>query len=158
LTYVVGSGTFRGNETGDVIMPTVTERELVLSWKLAQTRLSEIKEAELRFRKLIAQRFFPSPKLGTNTAHITNSADIKLVHSLNYKLDQSKLEVGFNSVAAIDKAAAGRLFKWKAELNEVEYRALSDEAKAAFDATGVLTITEATPQLKLIDPQCEIVS
>jgi hypothetical protein len=139
-------------------MPTVADRDIVLSWKLAQMRLSTIKQTELRFRKLIAQRFFPSPKLGTNTAHISNSADVKLVHSLNYRLDQSTtlMMQAMNAVAAFEgEEVAKRLFKWKAELNEVEYRALSDDARAAFDATGVLTITEATPVVKLVDPQGE---
>jgi hypothetical protein len=132
-------------------------RTLALSWNLASLRLKRAKETEMRFRKVIADELFPTPTVGTNTVKVTNTASLKLVHSLNYSIDQTLVVKGYEAVAAIDKEAADRLFKLTYSLNEVEYKALSDDARRAFDASGVLTIKDATPSLKLVDPQSEFV-
>jgi hypothetical protein len=138
-------------------MPTVTNRSLVLSWNLSKARLTRAKDAEMRFRKLVAERLFSAPKVGTNTAHVTNTADIKLVHKVNYKLSQDNdlLSAGYLAVQAIDKDAADRLYKVTYSLRETEYAAMSDEVRKAFEATGALTISDAAPQLKLVDPNGE---
>jgi hypothetical protein len=138
-------------------MPTVPNRSLVVSWNLAKGRLTRAKDAEMRFRKLVAERLFDAPKIGTNTAHVTNSADIKLVHKVNYKLSQDNelLSSGYLAVQAIDKDAADRLYKVTYSLREVEYAAMSEEVRKAFEATGVLIISDAAPQLKLVDPNNE---
>jgi hypothetical protein len=138
-------------------MPTISNRALVLSWNLSKARLTRAKDAEMRFRKLVAERLFPAPKVGTNTAYVTNTADIKLVHKVNYKLSQDNdlLSAGYLAVQAIDKDAADRLYKVTYSLCEIEYAAMSDEVRKAFEASGALTISEAAPQLKLIDPNGE---
>jgi hypothetical protein len=138
-------------------MPTVANRSLVLSWNLSKARLIRAKDAEMRFRKLVAERLFSAPKVGSNTAHVTNTADIKLVHKVNYKLSQDNdlLSAGYLAVQAIDKDAADRLYKVTYSLRETEYAAMSDEVRKAFEATGALTISDAAPQLKLVDPNGE---
>jgi hypothetical protein len=138
-------------------MPTVANRSLVLSWNLSKARLIRAKDAEMRFRKLVAERLFSAPKVGSNTAHVTNTADIKLVHKVNYKLSQDNdlLSAGYLAVQAIDKDAADRLYKVTYSLRETEYASMTDEVRKAFEATGALTISDAAPQLKLVDPNGE---
>lgn len=140
---------------------TKTKEQVLQEWLDASAALTKAKDIEMSLRKLAIEQF---PELatkdeGTVYAPLANDWKIKAVKKKNYNLAASGTDT---ALTAYEKSAGSpeeygrrqleteKLVKWKPELSISEYRAASDELKAAI--ADVLTITDGAPSLELIDP------
>lgn len=136
----------------------ISDRALVLSWNLARKRLKRAKEIEMRFRKLCAARFFEAPKVGTNSANVSNTATLKLQHKQTYSLApdadlRQMWEIIFNSLEPEYAAEiANGVIKTEYKLDEKAYKALPDALTLRLENEGFILIKNAAPTLTLTDP------
>lgn len=140
---------------------TTNKDALLTQWKEAKALLDKIKVTEAELRKQVVEAFSEEAKpgySGTENVNVGWGFTLKIVHKLNYKLDTT------NDCAKLDKVLdtiekgmeggniiAERLVKWKPELSVSEYKLLSPANKKLID--GVLTISDATPEVTLVPPK-----
>lgn len=127
-------------------------------WLDAQAALAQAKEVENAARKEVvaAYPFDHDKKEGTQTIELANGYKLKVVLKQNYNLDKDATDEALDTLEKIGedgKFIAERLVKWKPDLSLTEYRLLKPEHKAVIDK--VLTITEGTPALELVEPKAK---
>jgi hypothetical protein len=140
---------------------TTNKDALLTQWKEASELLAKIKVTEAELRKQVVEAFSHDAKpghSGTENIDVGWGHKLKVVHKLNYKLDNANDCEKLDKVLdTIEKSMEGgniiaeRLVKWKPELSVSEYKLLSPENKARIDS--VLTITDGTPEVTLIPPK-----
>lgn len=140
---------------------TTNKDALLTQWKEASELLAKIKVTEAELRKQVVEAFSHEAapgKSGTENIDVGWGHKLKIVHALNYKLDNANDCEKLDKVLdTIEKSMEGgniiaeRLVKWKPELSVSEYKLLSPENKARIDS--VLTITDATPFVTLVPPK-----
>lgn len=127
----------------------ITRAELLHNLALAQLRLAKAKAEEIRWRMLVALKLFPNPVIGTNW---TAEKDCKMVAKVNISFNKDKTLVTETMTKAVqafpsEAASIGNAVDWEYVFKEVEYNALSDEAKKAL--APLLTIKPATPTIEV---------
>jgi hypothetical protein len=145
----------------DTTTVTTNKDALLTQWKEASELLAKIKVTEAELRKQVVEAFSHDAKpghSGTENIDVGWGHKLKVVHKLNYKLDNANDCEKLDKVLdTIEKSMEGgniiaeRLVKWKPELSVSEYKLLSPENKARIDS--VLTITDGTPEVTLIPPK-----
>jgi len=140
----------------------VTPAELS-KWYLLKKQLAEVKTAESLMRSRIAKFFFPTPDEGTNTHPLKDGtgANLKMVHTIDRKVDEGELEALKAALAAAETDEGSnlkgvefdfdKLIVWKPELKIAEYRKLSEAQQAIFDR--VLVVKPGMPQLDITIPK-----
>lgn len=134
----------------------VTNEELA-KWFEMKEELNKLKSAEAMLRSRIAKHFFPAPDEGTNTHKIEDGtgAALKMVHSINRKVDEGELEAlkeaMFEKGSNLPQLDITKLIVWKPEVSIKEYRKLSDEDRNVFDRA--LVISPGMPQLSIVIPK-----
>ena len=140
----------------------VTPAELS-KWYLLKKQLAEVKTAESLMRSRIAKFFFPTPDEGTNTHPLKDGtgANLKMVHTIDRKVDEGELEaLKVALAAAADNAEDNlhgleldfdKLIVWKPELKIAEYRKLSEAQREVFER--VLVVKPGMPQLDITIPK-----
>lgn len=139
----------------------VTPAELA-KWFLLKKQLAEVKAAESLMRSRIAKFFFPTPEEGTNNHPLKDGtgAVLKLVHSIDRKVDEAELEALKAALADAETNPESnlrgmefdfdKLIVWKPELKTAEYRKLSEAEVQVFDR--VLTVKPGSPQVDIKIP------
>lgn len=140
----------------------VTPAELS-KWYLLKKQLAEVKTAESLMRSRIAKFFFPAPDEGTNTHPLKDGtgANLKMVHTIDRKVDEGELEALKAALAAAETEEGSnlkgleldfdKLIVWKPELKIAEYRKLSEAQQAVFDR--VLVVKPGMAQLDIVIPK-----
>lgn len=141
-----------------------TPSELLQEWLNAKNAMDAAKNLEMELRKQVVAAFpFPAgAKEGTHRIDLNAGYQLKVVLKQNYNLDNKNgatdkalaawEEAGKTDVEkALRSAIADRLVKWKPELSITEYRLLDAAALAALQP--VLTITDGSPALELVEPK-----
>lgn len=117
-------------------------------WYLQKKDLSELKSAEHLARVQLATFYFPAPKEGTNRFDLGGGFDLKLTHSMNYKVDEAALENVKQADIKKLKLPWDDLFVYEPKLSIKAYRKLSTEQKKYVDQ--LLDITEGSPQMDIV--------
>lgn len=139
-----------------VTIPKVTHQDLQYWFKLQQ-QLSKLKSEEAMLRARIFSDLFPDPQEGTNNYDIGDGtgAVLKATHVINRSVDQGSLEALDKAMrdpaSNLPKLPLRKLINWEPKLVIKEYRALTDEERAAFDQC--LIIKEGSPQMKIEIPK-----
>lgn len=128
------------------IPPNTVTLDDLIQWYKMQKQLAALKASEMLLRTKIAKAYFPTPKEGTNTAKLQDGASLKVVHSINRKVDVAMLtnmdaqfrEKGINPDNLIER---------KPELKVAAYRELTAEQQQFFDQA--LIISDGSPQMKI---------
>lgn len=140
----------------------VTPAELS-KWYLLKKQLGEVKSAEAMMRSRIAKFFFPTPDEGTNTHPLKDGtgANLKMVHTIDRKVDEGELEALKAAMAAAAENPEdnlhgleldfSKLVVWKPELKIAEYRKLTEAQQQVFDR--VLVVKPGMPQLDITIPK-----
>ncbi len=144
----------------------LNQDQLLLEWQRLKTEIEAFKAVEMDMRRYIVSRAFPDKHEGTNTQELGNDYKLKAVVKYNYNLDpdNKKVEEALDKIALIGNQGAfiaERLVSWKPSFLLTEYRELQKEkdegseiAKAIIaEIHKVLTIKEATPDLKIVEPK-----
>lgn len=147
----------------------------VQTWLDHKNALAKVKDEEAEARVIVTKSFFAAPNKGTNYAALGGGWRLKLVHGWNYALgdkhkrddDGEKITIAAQIEALEDAirelgeqgdSIVARCIRWKPELVPAEYLALKETTAttaehAAFELiTELLTITEASPQLSMVEP------
>lgn len=139
----------------------VTPKELA-DWYIIKQRMVTDKAAEAMMRTRIFKFFFPTPEEGTNTHPLKDGtgAELKAVHSIDRKVDETELEA---LKEALEKAKEDEkdnlhgleipfddLIVWKPELKVAAYRKLTDAQRDVFDR--VLVVKPGMPQVDIKIP------
>lgn len=140
---------------------TVNKDKLLTDWKEAKALLDKIKVTESELRKQVVEAFSNDAKpghSGTENVSLGWGYSLKIVHKLNYKLDNANDCEKLDKVLdQIEKSMEGgsiiaeRIVKWKPELSLTEYKLLNAANKALIDS--VLTVTDGTPDVSLVAPK-----
>jgi hypothetical protein len=151
----------------------------ILKWNKDKELLGSIKEQEAESRAKVVATLFPTPKRGTNRYQLGNGYSVKLVYGTNYTLgDKTKVVDTFDGQVAVPindqvnealarirglgnrgPELAEALVKWKPELAEKAYLALSAEGADETDKMAkqiideILTTKPASPQLEFEVPK-----
>lgn len=140
----------------------VTPQELS-KWYLLKKQLGEMKSAEAMMRSRIAKFFFPTPDEGTNTHPLKDGtgANLKMVHTIDRKVDEGELEALREAMAAAEEDPTNnlhgleldfsKLIVWKPELKIGEYRKLTEAQRQVFDR--ILVVRPGMPQLDITIPK-----
>lgn len=141
----------------------LTKAEKLQKWLDAQKALAEAKDEEMKARKdVIGDYVDPTTGLlegkkeGTVNIQLANDWKLKVVLKQNYNLDQATIDAALDKLEVAGengKFIAERLVSWKADLSIKEYRLLLPAHKAIIDS--VLTITDGSPSLQLVDPKAK---
>lgn len=139
--------------------------ECLVRWQELKNAIDTAKAQEMEFRKYIVTREFPKPEEGTNTKELGNGYALKAVVKYNYNLaDNDTVESTLDKLSKLGNAGSAisdRLVSWKPNFLLTEYRQLiedkekgsqfADEALTIINS--MLTITEAAPELKIVEPK-----
>ena len=129
---------------------------LLQAWKEAKEALDRVKLAEADMRKQVvevfSEHFDGEIFSGMENIDVGQGYNLKIEHSLDYKLDQEKIESVLDEIEAkIEGGAvlAERLCKVKYELSVSEYKKLPEAARLMVDK--ILTIKPASKSVKLAE-------
>jgi len=140
-------------------MEVVSIKQLVETWSTANATLKQWKDYESKLRASLVKSCFSNAKIGINSYKVLDDNNVPTGNTLkatikyNYTImknekvvpaDYSNLPDILNK---IPYETAIKLIKWKPELNEKEYKLLSEEEKQIVNE--FLIIKEATPSLEL---------
>lgn len=127
---------------------------LLDAWKDAKDALDRVKAAEASLRADLVEAFSVHHAeeifSGMENIDVGKGYDLKIEHSLSYKLDQEKVESVLDEIEAKFEGGsvlADRLCKVKYELAVSEYKKLPEEARKLVDK--ILTISPASKSVKL---------
>ena len=129
-------------------------RQRALAWQAKKDQLDIAKQAELDDRAAISRDFFPIKKLGVNSVIMDNDHTLKLTHKENIKFtpDKDKLAMLWEQLVVLGKTeAVNGMFVPTVELNKTIYKALPDDVRKIVNATGMITITDATLALEIVN-------
>jgi hypothetical protein len=120
--------------------------QLLYTYALAKARLKRAKEAEAKWRVIIATTLFDDVVIGTNW---TPEHDVKLVTKLNISLvkDADIVAVMTAACAKFPEVNFNPIFKTELKFVESEYHLLPDEAKLA--VAPLLIIKPGLPTITL---------
>lgn len=140
---------------------TLTKEQILQKWLDAKKVLDDAKDLEMQMRNAVvaAFPFTEGAKEGTHRVDLANGWQLKVVLKQNYNLnkDTDKALTAYENAGATDVEKAlradltERLVKWKPTLSISEYRNLDAAALKALEP--VLTITDGSPALELIEPK-----
>lgn len=109
--------------------PEFALRPIVSLWEELEKKASFYKDAEMRFRRAIDKRAFPTGgKLGVNYFELSDGRRVKATHKENVKVDEAMFPTINQELAAIG-AALNPFLKAKYELNAKTYSMLVDHEK-----------------------------
>jgi hypothetical protein len=132
-----------------ITAPTVTQDELNL-WYTLGDQLAALKKQEMELRKKIFAAYFPTPKEGTNTAHLADGWVIKGAYPITRDVDAENL-VTMRPYLSQEGIVVDSLIKYKPELILPAYRALTPEQMVKFD--NILKIKPGSPALEIVKPK-----
>jgi hypothetical protein len=139
--------------------PLSNKQVLFAQWNTQAAIAKAAVEAERNLRAQVIEAYsdaqaFPEFASGTESVDIGEGFDLKILHSLDYKLDNANDCERLDKVLdQIEKSMEGgaiiaeRLVKWKPELSVSEYKLLAPAQKAMIDT--VLTIKPASKSVKV---------
>jgi hypothetical protein len=148
---------------------TVEERDALLNkWLAAQQALVKAKDEEAKLRAQVVSDIIqakPGEK-GTRNYELNAGYKLKAVLKLNYKLNNDEVDNTLDRIERIGeegKFIAERLVKFKPELSVTEYNTISERAangdstakKIIAELNKILTISDATPSLELVEPKAK---
>lgn len=148
---------FRQMTVSDFDISTMTDDDLITSWRDTKCLADRAKARELEYRNAIVSRMFPYSEPGTANRELGHGYELKCVNKLTYTLDSSNDSAAtYLAVNSLNELTEGRtdtarLIKWKPEISVTEYKMLSPAAKKIIDK--VLTIKNALPTLELKEPK-----
>ncbi len=128
-----------------------TENDL-RRWYEVKAELDKLKFRESQLRRFVADGFFANPVEGTNTFTLSDGYQLKLVHSINRKVDDAVLVTQRENLIALG-IPVDKLIKWSPELSKSEYNKLTADQKAAFDV--VLVASPGSPQMSIVAPKAK---
>lgn len=145
----------------------VSQDGLLMLWDRSKKQLDYWKEKEIELRKIVAQVLVPAKTEGTVNVELGNDYKAKVNHKYNYKLkeDNDTVWATLDKISKIGnegKFIADRLVSWHPSFLKTEYTTLQEEADKGSEQAKViltivnnelLTITEAAPELKIIEPK-----
>lgn len=127
---------------------------LIAAWNDAAKNLKHYKELEAKLRAdVVAAKSEVTDKMhkGTERIDIGQGFDLKILHKLNYKLNQDTVDSALDRIekeVEHGELLATRLVRVTYELSVSEYEKLPDEARKIIDQ--VLTVTPATPSVEIV--------
>ena len=152
-------------------------RKAVAAWQSSVKPFQEWKAFEAAKRLEAAQLCFPNPVKSTQRFDLGGGYKLKLVYGLTYTLGDKDLVdpilnekvlietqvrgtlEAIEALGPVGELLANRLIKFKPELSEAEYKALSSEGATEIHAEAkklidtILIIKPASPQLTYEEPK-----
>lgn len=132
---------------------------VIMNWRAAKERAKEANREELELRAEVVAACFAEAKKGTNTLELGNGYKLKYVKKFNYKVDHdnaASVQDNIETLSEKGRFLSPRLFSWSARLSESEYNRLNpkspDDAAILDELNKVIVISDATPELKLDEP------
>jgi hypothetical protein len=143
----------------DLTEATQLTNEDLKRWYELDKQLKALKGAEAMLRSRIFKQFFKDPQEGSKeNKHPLNDgtgAILQATHNINRKVliaELDALKAAINEEGSnLPKLSFDRLIKWTPEVVTSEYRALTEEERAAFDLC--LDIKDGSPQLEIKIPK-----
>lgn len=140
---------------------TITPEErdqLIMTWQAAKAAADKAVAVERELRAKIKAELFPDAKPeGTTNLELGMGYKLKLVTKRNYNLaSNDKVDEALEAIGKLGNEGtfiAERLVTWHPRLALSEYREAPDNVKAIID--GVLTVTDGTPTVELIEPKAK---
>lgn len=141
--------------------PSQQDRDnLILAWRRSKEELDKAKEREMELRTQLAAMLFPNPSAGTQRFELGGGYSVKLVHKINYKLDEDRVDDALDNIEKQGNEGAflaDRLVKTKHELSISEYKKLDpsnpSHKKIKAELDKVLTTSPGAPTLELEEPK-----
>lgn len=140
-------------------MPTQEQYSLLTAWDAAKKTLAEAMMTERELRAKVIEQFSEVTDemfSGTETIDLQyDSYDLKIVHNLDYKLDNAndyeKVDNALDRIEnLIGEVLTDRLVKRKLELSVSEYKKLGDVSKEAVTVINeVLTVKPASKSIEI---------
>lgn len=127
--------------------------ELLMKWNDISKQAKKAADEEMTLRKYIVKRQFPDAEEGTHNLDLGSGYKLKTELKLNYNVGKTVVEV-LKEIANIDeigKSIAENLVSWSPKLKVGEYRKIDNKYKDIFNK--VLTITEGSPTLEIVEPK-----
>lgn len=146
---------------------TLTTDGMLMLWQKSKENLDHWKSLEMDWRKICAAFLVPTKIEGTVNVELGNDYKANVNYKYNYKLkeDNDTVWATLDKISKIGnegKFIADRLVSWTPNFLKTEYTTLQEEAeKGSEQAKAILkivndellTITEAAPELKIIEPK-----
>lgn len=132
---------------------TLLERWYAL--QQAWTTVQRIRDAELSLRKVVAGRFFPQPKEGTNRSPLEGGYDVKLVQTFDRSVDETVPQV-FPRLREMG-VSVDKLFPLVPRLSLTEYRKLVEQNTEDGKPNELLMFVDSFIVTKPGSPQITIV-
>lgn len=143
----------------------LSQDAVLMLWEDCKSKLADLKEKELDWRKYVVKRAFPQKQEGTNTLELGNGYSLKANVKFNYKLaDNATVEKTLDAIAKIGNEGsfiADRLVSIQYNFLLTEYRDLQKQAESGSDTAQqilakigeMLIVDEAAPSLEIKEPR-----
>lgn len=120
--------------------------ELLYAWYIKKQELTTLQASEMALRKTVVEAFAPNPKEGTTTIKLPTGDELKIVGSVNRKIDKAI----FSSILpqcmenGID---VNEITETEVKLKVGEYKKLDATLRSIFDEC--VTATVGSPQVSI---------
>ena len=123
---------------------------LILEWQAEKAKLDSAKARELELREEIVKRYYDTSTPGTQNKDLGGGWILKAVvkHTLSLDKDVEKIKAVLNTMPDF---ISKHLVSWKPSLSKREFDKLEGKHKEDFQA--LVTTSEATPTLSLVEPK-----
>lgn len=142
----------------DIPADTVTQQDLY-TWYELQQQLAKIKAAEMLLRRKIFDAFFPQPKEGVNKYVMEGGYVLQATYGYERALDVAAFDALLKEAKELKRKRKpltfnpAALVRYDPKLVLKEYRGLTEEERAVFDAC--IVAKPGSPALKIVAPKAD---
>jgi len=122
----------------------------VSAWKKITDKIAPLVAEEKELRKKLCEKWFKSPREGTNKIVLGFGKELKMTYMITRKLDEAALDAA-SLAKLIDPELVGQVVKYKPSVSVSGWKELSPDQRSKFK--DIITEEPGSPQLKIETPK-----